>query len=127
MASRHVVALTGVMLLLAGLFPVLGAVVVTIPQPVLGGAGLMMFAMIIAAGMQMLSKVEHNKRTGVIIAVAIGCGLAVTVRPELLSRLPAFVKEIFGSGITVGAWTRWRRPGRGWRPGAHPSCPLSHS
>lgn len=102
-ASRHVVALTGVMLLLAGLFPVLGAVVVTIPQPVLGGAGLMMFAMIIAAGMQMLSKVEHNKRTGVIIAVAIGCGLAVTVRPELLSRLPAFVKEIFGSGITVGA------------------------
>ncbi|WP_256077538.1 nucleobase:cation symporter-2 family protein [Massilia sp. YIM B04103] len=102
-ASRHVVALTGVLLALAGLFPVLGAVVVTIPQPVLGGAGLMMFAMIIAAGMQMLSKVEHNKRTGIIIAVSVGCGLAVTVRPELLSKLPAFVHEIFGSGITVGA------------------------
>ncbi len=102
-ASRHVVALTGVLLVLAGLFPVLGAVVVTIPQPVLGGAGLMMFAMIIAAGMQMLGKVEHNKRTGVIIAVSIGCGLAVTVRPELLARLPAFVQEIVGSGITVGA------------------------
>ncbi|NVE00593.1 nucleobase:cation symporter-2 family protein [Massilia sp. BJB1822] len=102
-ASRHVVALTGVLLALAGLFPVLGAVVVTIPQPVLGGAGLMMFAMIIAAGMQMLSKVEQNKRTGIIIAVSVGCGLAVTVRPELLSKLPAFVHEIFGSGITVGA------------------------
>ncbi|WP_332855816.1 nucleobase:cation symporter-2 family protein [Duganella sp. S19_KUP01_CR8] len=102
-ASRHVVALTGVMLLLAGLFPVLGAVVVTIPQPVLGGAGLMMFAMIISAGVQLLSHVEHTKRNGVIMAVAIGCGLAVTVRPELLSKLPAFVKEVFGSGITVGA------------------------
>ncbi|MDP1125276.1 solute carrier family 23 protein, partial [Klebsiella pneumoniae] len=54
-ASRHVVMLTGVMLLLAGLFPVLGALVVTIPQPVLGGAGLMMFAMIISAGIRMLS------------------------------------------------------------------------
>ena len=102
-ASRHVVALTGVMLFLAGLFPILGAVVVTIPQPVLGGAGLMMFAMIISAGVQLLSHVEHTKRNGIIMAVAIGCGLAVTVRPELLSRLPAFVKEVFGSGITVGA------------------------
>lgn len=102
-ASRHVVALTGVMLFLAGLFPVLGAIVVTIPQPVLGGAGLMMFAMIISAGVQLLSKVENTKRNGIIMAVAIGCGLAVTVRPELLSKLPAFVKEVFGSGITVGA------------------------
>ncbi|MBA5603849.1 purine permease [Duganella sp. FT3S] len=102
-ASRHVVALTGVMLLLAGLFPVLGALVVTIPQPVLGGAGLMMFAMIISAGVQLLSKVENTKRNGIIMAVAIGCGLAVTVRHELLSQLPPFVKEIFGHGITVGA------------------------
>ncbi|SFU81667.1 uracil-xanthine permease family protein [Pseudoduganella namucuonensis] len=102
-ASRHVVALTGVLLAMAGLFPVLGALVVTIPQPVLGGAGLMMFAMIIAAGVQMLSHVEHNKRTGLIIAVSIGCGLAVSVRPELLSKLPAFVHEIFGSGISTGA------------------------
>ncbi len=102
-ASRHVVALTGVMLFLAGLFPVLGALVVTIPSPVLGGAGLMLFAMIISAGVQLLSHVEHTKRNGIIMAVAIGCGLAVTVRPELLSKLPAFVKEVFGSGITVGA------------------------
>lgn len=102
-ASRHVVTLTGVMLLLAGLFPVLGALVVTIPQPVLGGAGLMMFAMIVSAGIQMLSKVEHTKRNTLIIAVSIGCGLAVTMRPELLAKLPAFVKEVFGSGITVGA------------------------
>ncbi len=102
-ASRHVVALTGVFLALAGLFPVLGALVVTIPQPVLGGAGLMMFAMILAAGVQMLAKVEHNKRNGLIIAVSLGCGLAVTGRPELLSKLPAIVNEIFGSGITTGA------------------------
>ncbi len=102
-ASRHVVALTGVLLVMAGLFPVLGALVVTIPQPVLGGAGLMMFAMIIAAGMQMLSQVEHNKRNGLIIAVSIGCGLAVSMRPDLLSKLHPVVHHIFGSGIGTGA------------------------
>ncbi|MFX1676558.1 nucleobase:cation symporter-2 family protein [Paraburkholderia sp. A2WS-5] len=102
-ASRHVVMLTGVMLLLAGLFPMLGALVVTIPQPVLGGAGLMMFAMIVAAGIRMLGKTEQTKRNSLIIAVSIGCGLAVTFRPELLSQFPAFMKEVFGSGITVGA------------------------
>ncbi|RDK10293.1 nucleobase:cation symporter-2 family protein [Cupriavidus lacunae] len=102
-ASRHVVALTGVMLLLAGLFPVLGALVVTIPQPVLGGAGLMMFAMIVSGGIQMLSTVRFTQRNTLIVAVSIGCGLAVTFRPELLSKLPAFVNEVFGSGITVGS------------------------
>lgn len=102
-ASRHVVTLTGVMLLLAWLFPVLGALVVTIPQPVLGGAGLMMFAMIVAAGIRMLASTAPSRRNTLIIAVSLGCGLAVTVRPELLGRLPAFVREVFGSGITVGA------------------------
>jgi NCS2 family nucleobase:cation symporter-2 len=103
-ASRHVVTLTGVMLLLAGLFPVLGALVVTILQPVLGGAGLMMFAMIVSAGIRMLSTCEPSRRNSLIIAVSLGCGLAVTVRPDLLVRMPAFVREVFGSGITVGAF-----------------------
>ncbi|MDD0823137.1 nucleobase:cation symporter-2 family protein [Mannheimia sp. AT1] len=102
-ASRYVVTVMGGLLVLAGIFPWLGALIVSIPTPVLGGAGLMMFAMIIAAGIQMLDKVERSKRNGLIIAISIGCGLAVTTRPELLDKLPAFVKEVFGSGITVGS------------------------
>lgn len=102
-ASRYVVTIMGCLLVLAGIFPWLGALIVSIPTPVLGGAGLMMFAMIIAAGIQMLDKVERSKRNGLIIAISIGCGLAVTTRPELLDKLPSFVKEVFGSGITVGS------------------------
>lgn len=102
-ASRYVVTIMGVLLVLAGIFPWLGALIVSIPSPVLGGAGLMMFAMIIAAGIQMLDKVERSKRNGLIIAISIGCGLAVTTRPELLDKLPSFFKEVFGSGITVGS------------------------
>ena len=102
-ASRHVVTVMGILLVFAGIFPWFGALIVSIPSPVLGGAGLMMFAMIIAAGIQMLDKVERSKRNGLIIAISIGCGLAVTTRPELLDKLPSFFKEVFGSGITVGS------------------------
>ncbi|HDL2201051.1 TPA: purine permease, partial [Mannheimia haemolytica] len=63
-ASRYVVAFTGALLVLAGLFPVFGALIVSIPLPVLGGAGLMMFAMIIAAGIQMLDNIQRSKRNG---------------------------------------------------------------
>lgn len=102
-ASRYVVTIMGGLLVLAGVFPWFGALIVSIPSPVLGGAGLMMFAMIIAAGIQMLDKVERSKRNGLIIAISIGGGLAVTTRPELLDKLPSFFKEVFGSGITVGS------------------------
>jgi len=102
-ASRYVVAITGIMLVFAGLFPILGTMIVSIPLPVLGGAGLVMFAMIVTAGVNILSTTQHTKRNGIIIAVSIGIGMAVTVRPELLSHLPESLKVILASGITTGS------------------------
>lgn len=102
-ASRYIVALTGALLIIAGLFPLVGALIFTIPLPVLGGAGLMMFAMIAAAGIEMLGQVEPTKRNSLIIAVSIGLGLMVTMRPEIVNQLPSFFQEILKSGITVGA------------------------
>lgn len=102
-ASRYVVMCTGILLFLAGLFPVFGALIVTIPSPVLGGAGVMMFAMIIVGGIQMLDRVSRSRRNGLIIAISIGACLAVTLRPELFNHLPGWFKEIFSSGITTGS------------------------
>jgi NCS2 family nucleobase:cation symporter-2 len=102
-ASRHVVALTGFIMVLAGLFPKLGGIVVTIPSPVLGGAGLVMFAMIISAGIGILSRINFTKRNMLIIAVGVASGMAVTVRPEILTHLPDSVRVILGSGITTGS------------------------
>ncbi|WCE31687.1 nucleobase:cation symporter-2 family protein [Vibrio sp. SCSIO 43137] len=102
-ASRHVVALTGALMVLAGLFPKLGGLVVTIPNPVLGGAGLVMFAMIISAGINILSRINFTKRNMLIIAVGVASGLAVTVRPDVLNHLPDSLKVILGSGITTGS------------------------
>ena len=62
-----------------------------------------MFAMIITAGVNILSKTEHTKRNGIIVAVGIGAGMAVTARPELLGNLPEFLKVILASGITTGS------------------------
>lgn len=104
-ASRFVVAMTGILLIIAGLFPIFGALIVSIPLPVLGGAGLMMFAMIISAGVQMLGQVEQSKRNGLIVAVSLSLGLMVTMRPEVLNALPEFMQMIFKSGITVGSLT----------------------
>ncbi|MGF1757236.1 purine permease [Photobacterium sagamiensis] len=102
-ASRHVVALTGFIMVLAGLFPKLGGLVVTIPSPVLGGAGLVMFAMIISAGIGILARINFTKRNMLIIAVGVASGMAVTVRPEILNYLPNSLKVILGSGITTGS------------------------
>ena len=102
-ASRFVVAMAGILLVFAGIFPIFGALVVSIPLPVLGGAGLMMFAMIITAGIQVLGRVEINKRNGLVISVSLGLGLMVTMRPEVLNALPEFIQVIFKSGITVGS------------------------
>ncbi|MCW8331182.1 purine/pyrimidine permease [Photobacterium sp. SDRW27] len=102
-ASRHVVAVTGVIMLLAGMFPKLGGIVVTIPSPVLGGAGLVMFAMIISAGIGILSRINFTKRNMLIIAVGVASGMAVTVRPEVLTYLPDSMRVILGSGITTGS------------------------
>jgi len=102
-ASRHVVAITGLMLICAGLFPVIAALVVIIPLPVLGGAGLVIFAMIVSSGVKILAKTEHNKRNSAIVAMGIGAGMAVTVRPELLANLPEIMKVVLASGITTGS------------------------
>ncbi|RIY31906.1 purine permease [Psittacicella melopsittaci] len=102
-ASRYVVMWTGILLFLAGLFPVFGALIVSIPAPVLGGAGVMMFAMIIVGGIQMLDRVTRSRRNGLIIAISLGACLAVTLRPELFNHLPGWSKEIFSSGITTGS------------------------
>ncbi|MGF1700322.1 purine permease [Photobacterium makurazakiensis] len=102
-ASRHVVAVTGVIMLFAGMFPKFGGLVVTIPSPVLGGAGLVMFAMIISAGIGILSRINFTKRNMLIIAVGVATGMAVTVRPEILTYMPSSIQVILGSGITTGS------------------------
>lgn len=101
-ASRYVVAVTGGLLILGGLFPKLAAIAVTIPKPVLGGVGFVMFGMIAYAGIRMLIKAADTKRNALIICIGLASGLAVTFEPRLLQHLPHALQNFFHSGITIG-------------------------
>jgi len=100
--SRHVVTVAGILLMLLGIFPKLGALIAVMPNPVLGGAGIVMFGMVAASGMKTLSRVDMNNRNLLIVAVAVGLGLGVTCRPDFLAYLPEGLKMIFSSGISTG-------------------------
>lgn len=101
-ASRFVVVISGIMLMILGIFPKLGAIIAVMPEPVLGGAGIVMFGMVASSGIKTLSRVKMNNRNLLIIAVSIGLGLGVTFRPELIANLPEALQMIFSSGISTG-------------------------
>ncbi|ARS50504.1 xanthine permease XanP [Ectopseudomonas mendocina] len=104
-ASRHVGYYIGAILVILGLFPVLGAILQQIPKPVLGGATLVMFGTVAAAGIRILAQAPLDRRSLLIMATSFGIGLGVSSQPELLSQMPTLVQNLFGSAITSGGLT----------------------
>lgn len=104
-ASRHVAVMAGILLVILGFLPKISAIITAIPNPVLGGVGIMMFGTVAAAGIRTLSNVKLTERNLLIIAISMGLGLGVTFRPEVISQLPEALKMIFSSGISTGTIT----------------------
>jgi NCS2 family nucleobase:cation symporter-2 len=104
-ASRFVVIISGIILVIMGIFPKFGALIAIMPNPVLGGAGIIMFGMVFAAGAKTILNVPLNNRNLLILAISVGIGLGVTFRPDILSQLPAWLKSLFSSGISAGTIT----------------------
>lgn len=93
-----------IFLVLCGLFPKLAAIIQMMPQSVLGGAAVMMFASIVVSGIQLVTKDGVSNRTVTIVSVALGLGYGLGANTEVLSNLPQFVELIFGgSGIVPAA------------------------
>lgn len=101
-ASKYVAISAGVILVALGFLPKLAGIISSIPNPVLGGVGVVMFGTVAAAGIKTLSRVKLNDRNLLIIATAVALGLGVTFRPEILSQLPEGIRMIFSSGISTG-------------------------
>ncbi|ASR34743.1 uracil permease [Prauserella marina] len=101
--SRYVVAMSGLILVLLGLFPVTGGVVALIPAPVLGGAGLVLFGSVAVAGIRTLGKVSFASPANVtIVAAALGIGLIPIAAPEFYAGFPSAVRTVLDSGISAG-------------------------
>ncbi len=102
-ASRYVVTVAGVILFILGLFPKFATLIAIMPDPVLGGAGIVMFGIVAASGIKTLGSVRLTNRNLIIIAVSIGLGLGTTFNPEYLGNLPGnILKSLFSSGISTG-------------------------
>ena len=101
-ASRHVAVMAGILLVILGFLPKVAAIITGIPNPVLGGVGIMMFGTVAAAGIRTLSNIKLTERNLLIIAISMGLGLGVTFRPDVIHNLPEAIRMIFSSGISTG-------------------------
>ena len=104
-ASRYVGLYIGVVLFCLGLFPLIGAVLQQIPKPVLGGATLVMFGSVAAAGVRILAQAPLDRRSMLIIATSFGVGLGIAAQPNLLQLMPTLVQNLFDSAIASGGMT----------------------
>lgn len=100
--NRFCIMTGAVFLLLCGFIPKLSAIFSAMPQSVLGGAAVIMFAMILVSGMQSLQREKLNGRNGMIVALALGLGVGIGMVPSALDQLPAWVGQIFAqNGIIM--------------------------
>lgn len=100
-ASRYVGYFSALILVVMGLFPIIGALFLLIPKPVLGGATLVLFGTIAVAGIRILSTQKTDLRRIYIMAVSFGLGLGVTLVPDATQHLPTLLKQVFAAPITL--------------------------
>ena len=102
-ASRYVGMYLAAFLIILGLFPAIGGFFRSLPAPVLGGATIVMFGTVAAAGVNIIASMGRlGRREILIIAVSLGIGLGLAFVPEVLSQTPKAIQQIFGSAITSG-------------------------
>ncbi|WP_408672837.1 uracil-xanthine permease family protein [Xenorhabdus szentirmaii] len=104
-ASRYVGYLIASMLILLGLFPDVTGFVQKIPEPVLGGATIVMFGTIAASGIRIVSREPLNRRAIMIIALSLSVGLGISQQPSILQFAPDWVRNLLSSGIAAGGLT----------------------
>lgn len=102
--SRYVAVAGGLILIAFGLFPKMAHVVASVPQFVLGGAGIVMFGMVAATGIRILGSCDFNRNRHnlFIVAIAIGFGMIPTLSPTLFQYLPKWTDPFTHSGIVLG-------------------------
>ena len=102
--NRMALSCGAVFLILCGLCPKIAAFVSIMPQSVLGGAAVMMFASILVSGIQLITKEPITSREITIVSVALGLGYGLGSTAGATSELPYYIQLIFGgSGIVPAA------------------------
>ena len=101
-ASRYVGYFIALFLVLLGFFPIVGVIFSFMPDPVLGGATLLMFGTVASAGVKLIASQKIDRKGILVIAISFSLGLGVELYPDILCQMPDAIKNIFSSGITTG-------------------------
>ncbi len=104
-ASRSVGMLVALFLVVLGLLPQVAGIFAILPAPVLGGATLLMFGTVAAAGINLMTTRPLTRRSMLIIAVSLGLGLGVTFNDAIFAQFPVWARHLLNSGIVVGAFS----------------------
>ncbi|QBJ78704.1 purine permease [Aquitalea sp. USM4] len=105
-SSRWVCVMSGFILIAFGLVPKMSIVVASIPPFVLGGAGIVMFGMVLATGIKVLSRVDFQNRYNLyIVAISLGMGMIPTVAKDFFGQMPTGMAPLLHSGILLASLT----------------------
>jgi len=102
--SRHVVTIAGAIMVICGLLPKIGAIIASMPLPVLGGGVIVMFGMVAAAGLNVLSEIKMSRRNMIIIALSLSIGLGFNLVPSAVQYLPGIWKTLATSAVAPTAF-----------------------
>ena len=104
-ASRYVGYYIAAFLIVLGLFPAVGLIFSIMPDPVLGGATLLMFGTVASAGIRIIASQKIDRKATLVLALSFSLGLSVEMVPDILTQFPDDIRNIFSSGITTGGLT----------------------
>lgn len=99
--NRFVIGTGAIILIIAGIFPIFGAVLATLPSAVLGGCTIMMFGTIVVSGLQMIGKCGYSQRNITIAALSLSIGLGFTQLPDLFAIFPSIVQSVFAENCVA--------------------------
>lgn len=99
--NRFVIATGAVIMILAGIFPVVGALLATLPSAVLGGCTIMMFGTIVISGLQMIGKCGFTQRNITISALSLSIGLGFTQVPAIFDIFPSIIRSVFAENCVA--------------------------
>lgn len=93
--NRFTIAIGAVVMILGGVFPVVGYALTTIPQAVLGGCTIMMFGSILFAGFGMMARAGFSQRNMVIVSMSLSIGLGFTQATGMFAIFPEIIRTVF--------------------------------
>lgn len=99
--NRFTIATGALIMIFAGIFPIFGAVLATLPDAVLGGCTIMMFGTIVVSGLQMIGKCGYSQRNITIVALSLSIGIGFTQVPELFSVFPKIIETVFAENCVA--------------------------